>query len=146
MHLIDRKHTRGFSLIEVLVTMSIVMLGSVSTLGLITQSRIISYSERDRARAHQIVMQEMEKVRRQLFSHVAPAAEVTLWDNQTPEDRSDDTVGMLEITMRTLDGDPLEEPPEIPQAVRVEVSLTWSPRGSLSGKQLTERLVSYIAP
>jgi len=140
------KRTRGFSLIEVMVAMSVVLLGSISTIGLITQSKVISYSERDRARAHQIVMKEMEKVRRQLFSQVAPATEVTLWDNKTPDDPTDDTVGTLEMHMRTLGGVTLAKLPEAPQAVLVEVSLTWSPRGSMSGRKFTERLVTYIAP
>jgi Tfp pilus assembly protein PilE len=143
-----RRRTRtGFTLVEAMITTMIVFIGMLAIISLVQWCQISNGMEQERARAHQIVSQEMEQVRLQLYTRVTAGTTVTVWDNGTPDDPDDDTIGELEVRMRDPDtGYWLSSPPSPAKRVEVEVALTWSPRGRISGKTLRESAMSYISP
>lgn len=135
------------SLIEVLIAVFIVSIGMLATLSLLTWCRIHNDLEQERARAHQVVSQEMEQVRHELFTRVTAGQTITIWNNGTPDDTTDDTQGTLEVVMRDPDtGNTLLTPPDPARRVEVEVTLSWSPRGRLSGKTYRESVMTYLSP
>ena len=114
----------GFSLIETMIAILIVTLGSISTISMLTATHIQNDMSQERARAHQMVSGEMERVRLELFPRANPGQQVTVWDNGTPDDESDDSVGTLEVVMRDINGTELTAPPIPARRVQVEVTLT----------------------
>lgn len=136
----------GFTLIESIIAVGLVALGMISTLSLIAATRVHNSIEQERARAHQIISEEMERVRFELFSRIEPGQQITIWDNGTPDDDTDDSRGTLEVIMRDAAGTLLTGPPLNSGRVEVEVTLTWNPRGRLSGKTMRETLMTYVSP
>jgi prepilin-type N-terminal cleavage/methylation domain-containing protein len=141
-----RSEAGGFSLVEVLIAVIIVLVGSMSTVSLLTLTRIENDMEQERARAHQIVSERMEEIQRDLYTFITPGTQVTVWDNGTPEDTSDDTLGTLEVIARDTDGTQIAAAPNPPVRVQVEVTLSWNPRGRLAAKTMRETVMTYIAP
>lgn len=136
----------GFSLIETMIAILIVSMGSIATISMLTATHIQNDMAQERARAHQMVSEEMERVRLELFPRANPGQQVTVWDNGTPDDESDDSVGTLEVVMRDLDGTELTVAPIPARRVQVEVTLTWNPRGRLQSKTMRETVMTYLAP
>lgn len=137
---------RGFTLVEAALAIVIVALGSISTLGLLAFTRLHNEEEQERSRAHQMVSEEMERVRLELFSRVTAGDVVTVWDNDTADDPTDDTTGTMIVTMRDTAGNLLAAAPDPAERVTVEVTLTWSPRGRRADETLQESVMSYVVP
>lgn len=144
MHHLQR--SRGFTLIEATIAIVIVTLGSISTLSLMTFTRLHNEEEQERARAHQIASEYMERVKAELFSATMAFDDVQLWDNGTPEDPADDTTCDVTVTLRDSDGHMLVAFPPKAERVQVEVTVAWHPRGRRSGQTLQESLMSFIVP
>lgn len=139
--------TTGFTLVEAMIAMSIAALGATSTLTMLTMERVGNSMEQERSRAHQMVSEELERVRLELYPRITAASQVTVWDNGTPNDTSDDTLGTKEVVFKNPEtGATLAAAPVPAKRVQVEVTLTWHPRGRLHGKTMHESIVSYIAP
>lgn len=138
----------AFTLIETLVAVAILSVGMLATMSLLTWTRMHSSFEQERARAHQIVSQEMENIRYELYSTLNAQTTQTVWDNGTPDDTSDDTVGTLErVFFDPETGSTLASTPDPWKRMGVEVTLTWSPRGRLgSTKTYRETIMGYISP
>jgi len=137
----------GFTLIESIIAVSITATGMLSTLSLLTFDRIHNDMEQQRARAHQIICEELERVRLELFSRVTSGSAVTVWDNGTPSDTSDDVSGMLEVAITDPDtGTVLSAAPVPAEMVQMEVTLSWNPAGRRSGKTLRETVATFIVP
>ncbi len=138
---------RGFTLIESIVTVLVVTIGSIGALSLATWVRMQNDLEQERARAHQIVCQEMERIRHELYTRITGGTTVTVWDNGSPENADDDTFGTLEVVVRHPNGTILAAAPKPAVRVQVEVTLSWNPRGRLGGsKTFRETVMTYIAP
>lgn len=137
---------RGFTLVEAAIAIVIVALGSLSTLGLLAFTRLHNEEEQERARAHQMVSEEMERVRLELFSRVTAGNVVTVWDNDTANDTTDDTTGTMVVTMRDTAGNLLNAAPDPAERVQVEVTLSWAPRGRRTDTTLQESVMSYVVP
>jgi Tfp pilus assembly protein PilV len=142
----DRRGRRGFTLVEAALAIVIVTLGSLSTLGLLAFTRLHNEEEQERSRAHQMVCEEMERVRLELFSRVTAGDLVTVWDNDTANDTTDDTTGTMRVTMRDTAGNLLNAAPDPAERVQVEVTLSWSPRGRRADENLQESVMSYVVP
>lgn len=136
----------GFTLIESVITMAIVALAFISTVTLMTFSRIHNDLEQERARAHQVVSEELEEIRRDLYTYITSGRTVTVWDNGTPDDTADDTTGTLEVIARDPAGNLVVAAPSPAVRLQVEVTLTWNPRGRLGNKTMRESLMTYLAP
>lgn len=136
----------GFSLIESMIATAILSLGFLGTVSLITFARVQNDLEQERARAHQIVTEKLEEIQRDLYTFLTPGSEVTIWDNGTPDNSSDDTTGQLEVVARDSDGNTVAVAPNPAIRLVVEVTLTWNPRGRLAGKTMRETAMTYIAP
>jgi prepilin-type N-terminal cleavage/methylation domain-containing protein len=139
------RQRRGFTLIEAVITVLIVAMGCIGALSLIQFLRLQNVLAQERARAHQIVCEEMDRQRHELFPQITGGTTVTVWDNGTPDDPTDDTMGTIEVIVRDTDGNLL---PAVVgnRRVQVEVTLTWNPRGRLSNKTYHETVMTYIAP
>lgn len=136
----------GFTIIESLIASLIVTIGLLATLSLLSWSRQHNAREQERARAHQIVSQELEQVRLELFSRLNPGQQISVWDNGTPDVSTDDTVGTLEIIMTDPDtGATLSAPPNPAKRICVEVTLSWRPRGR-SQAIVRESVMTYLSP
>lgn len=140
------RYRSGFSLIEAVIAVIIVTTGSISTIQLIATTHLQSELDEERARAHQIVSQELELIRSELFARLRPIEAVTMWDNGTPDDLEDDTVGTITVVMRDINGNELAGSPVTDERIEIEVTLEWSPRGRLSGMTLSETLMTYVTP
>ena len=137
----------GFSLVELLIAVAIAAFGILSTLSLLIFDQAQNDQEQQRARAHQIVCEEMERVRHELFSRVTSGTEVTVWDNGTPDDATDDTQGTMEVVISDpATGAELTAAPVPAVIVRAEVTLTWNPAGRMSGKTLRETAMTCLVP
>lgn len=138
----------GFTIIEVLIAMSIAALSMLAILTTLQLTRINNSIEQERSRAHQIVSEQLERVRFQLYTMITAGTQITVWDNGTPDDATDDTQGTLEI--RIIDpetGIALAAAPTPAKRVLVEVTLSWNPRGRLGGsKTMRETVMTYVAP
>lgn len=137
---------RGFTLIESVIAIVIVSLGAISTMSLLMNSRVHNHNEQERARAHQIVSEEMDRVRLELFSRITANETVTVWDNGTPDDTSDDVIGTLDVIIRDTDGNALAAAPVPAQRMEVEVTLSWTPGGRPSGRVMRESVMTYVSP
>lgn len=137
---------RAFTLIEALVTVLIVTAASIGGIEMAIFVRTQNTMEQERSRAHQIVCSEMERLRSSLYTHIIGGSTVTVWDNGTPTDSTDDTIGILEVIVRDKAGTLLTAAPVPAVAVRVEVTLTWHPRGRRQGSTFRETVMTWIAP
>lgn len=143
----SRRQDAGFTLVESIIAMAITAIGMLSTLSLLTFDRVHNDMEQQRARAHQIICEELERVRLELYSRVTSGSAVTVWDNGTPSDMSDDVSGVLEVEITDLaSGTVLSASPVPAVIVQVEVTLSWSPAGRRSGTTLRETVATFIAP
>ena len=127
---------------------AIASLGILGTLSLLAYARIHNEVEQERARAHQIVCQKLDIERYQLFTWTQSNSEQTIWDNGTPDDPDDDTVGTLEMIVRNPQtGEVLSAAPNPSVLLEIEATLSWHPRGGrLSTKTLRETVMTYKAP
>lgn len=136
----------GFSLIEALIAVIVVTMGSIATIQLLAATHVQSELDEERARAHQLISEELEQIRSELFARLRPIEAVTMWDSGTPDILEDDTVGTMAVVMRDVNGNVLTGPPTTSERIEVEITLSWTPRGRLSGKTLSETLMTYITP
>ena len=146
LSLITSERQFAFTLIEAMVAVMITAIGMISALQLLTFSHVQNDLEQERSRAHQIVCEEMERLRHELYTRITGGTTVTIWDNGTPDDTTDDTVGTLEVIVRDTNGGALTAAPVPAVRVQVEVTLTWNPRGSRHTNTFRESVMSYIAP
>jgi Tfp pilus assembly protein PilV len=143
---LHRRAPFAFTLVETMFAVFIVSITFTASMSLIGYIRMQSTLDQERARAHQIVVGEMERVRFELYTRVTGGDQITVWDNGTPDDNTDDTVGTLEVIMRKLDGSQIITAPIPAEAVQIEVALTWNPRGRIAGRVLRQSMMTYIAP
>lgn len=138
---------QGFSLIEVMIAVSIVAIGSLSTLSLLMFAQMHNAFEMERSRAHQIVSQEIELVHFNLYTRIRTNSATTIWNNGTPTDTSDDTTGLITVqATNPYTGAVVTQAPVPAVVLQVEVTLQWSPRGRMSGSTYRETAMTYIAP
>lgn len=134
---------RGFSFIEIVLTLALVGLCLVLSLSILFYIRQQSNLEEVRTHAYEIVNGEMELIRAKYFSDLKPETRtVTIWDRGTPDDDSDDLNGELEIILKDKTGAVLTGPPKSNALVQAEITLTWQS----TGKEMSETLMTYLAP
>lgn len=136
----------GFTLVEALIAIVIVTTGSISTLSLLMTTRSHNAQEQERARAHEIATERMERVLHELFPTVVAAEEITVWDNGTPDSSHDDTTGTISVQLYNYEGNSISQTPTPWTRVQVEITVTWTPRGRGGHQQLREVLMAYMAP
>ena len=143
-----RKNKAGFTIIEAVIASAIAAFTIMATLSLLGFSRMQNEIAQERARAHQIVCQKLEIERYQLFTWTQSSKEVTIWDNGTVDDASDDTVGELEIIVTDpATGAVLTAAPDPAVMLQIEATLTWRLRGGrLSETDLRETAITFKAP
>ncbi len=139
---------RGFSLVEALIASGIAGIAILSTLSLLAFSRLHNEIEQERSRAHQIVSELLEVETYKLFTWTQTHTETTIWNNGTPDDTTDDTVGTVEIVIRDAqDGTVLSSIPLPARMVEIEATITWKHRGSkIPNKTLHETVMTYKSP
>ncbi len=142
------KKTGGFTLVECLLALVLATLIFTATLSMLGFARSHNQVEQERCRAHQIVCQALETERFNLFPKTQSDSIVTVWDNGTPADPSDDTTGELDITVRDpATGTVLAKAPEPAILIEIEATLTWHPRvASWKPREMHETVITYKAP
>ena len=143
---IIHRRRSAFTLVEAMITVVIVSIGMIASLQLLTFQHTVNTLEQERARARQIVGEEMERLRHELYTRIEGGKSVTVWDNGTPDDKADDTTGVLAVTVRDTKGVAVFVAPNPAERVEVEVTLSWNPRGRFSDKTFQETVMTYIAP
>ena len=141
-----RRAGPGFTLVEAMITILIVAAASIGATQMAIFVRTQNDLEQERARAHQIVSEEMEWVRHTLYTHLRTGGTVVIWDNGTPENPDDNTEGLLEIIVRDPAGNLVTHPSGQDVALTVEVTLTWNPRGRLGARTFRETVMTRTAP
>ena len=137
----------AFTLVECMIAVAIVAIGPLSILSILAWVRLHNDLEQERSRAHQIVSEAMENLRLELYTCLTAGDTVTVWDNGTPDITSDDTIGNLEVIIFDPETNALlEKAPDHAKRVGVEVTLSWNPRGRLSGKTYRETVMTYLSP
>ena len=143
-----KRNVKGFTILECLLASVIMGVMILASLTLLLAAKIHNEMEMERNRAHQIICQALELEKYKLFTWTESDSQQTIWDNGTPDDPDDDTVGTLEVIVRDpKTGNILNEAPDPATLVEVEASLTWNFRGgSMSRKVLRESVMTYKAP
>lgn len=120
----------------------------LATLSALSFARVINAVEQERSRAHQIVCQALDQESAKLFTWTASNSQQTIWDNNTPDNTADDTIGALDVRVTDVrTGTQITTVTLGDELVQVEATLTWSPRLSrLSHKTLRESVMTYKAP
>ncbi|MCL5270280.1 MAG: hypothetical protein M1457_06975 [bacterium] len=144
---------RAFTLVEALIAVGLVALATTSIMAMLSFDVLHNNLEQERARAHQIVCEKMEQIENKLYTRMLydpdiQPTETVIWDNGTPDDPSDDTDGVLEVVVLDPDGNPASVPIDAyeDRRLQIEVTLTWHPRGRLSGKTYHETVMGYKVP
>ena len=134
---------RGFTLIECIISVAVAALFIMGTLSLFSLARMQNEVEQERAKAHQIVCQQLEITNIQGYDWTQSQWTKVIWDNGTPDDTADDTTGILEISVKnlrtgvTLTGPPPVAPPgTYPDILSIEGTLTWRPRNRRASSEL----------
>jgi prepilin-type N-terminal cleavage/methylation domain-containing protein len=142
------KKQTGLTLMECLIAMAIASMIILSTLTLLGFARLQNELEQERTRAHQIICQTLDLEQFKLFSWTQSMSQQTIWDNNTPHNTADDTVGTLEVIVRDpKTGQILTKAPDPETLVEIEAIITWSHRSpGLAGKSFREAVISYKAP
>lgn len=140
------RRRRGFTLVEALISIVIITLMSITTLTLLMFTRMHNAHEQERARAHQIATERMDRILHELFPTVEAGEDITVWDNGTPDDTSDDTQGVVSVSLWDVDGNPINFTPTPWERVEVEVTVTWNLRGRRAGVEARESIKTYMAP
>lgn len=138
--------TAGFVLVEALIAIVLVSLASVSTLTLLMFARSHNAQEQERARAHQIATERMDRLLHELFPKVEGGETITVWDNGTPDDSTDDTQGIISVSLRDVNGNSIVATPTPWERVEMEVTVTWRPRGRRGDIEVRESIMTYVAP
>ena len=144
----NRKKILGFTIIETLIASALAGFAILGIMAILGFARMHNEIEQERSRAHQIVCESLELERHKLFTWTESQQEKTIWDNGTPDDPSDDTVGTLEVIVRDpKTGEVLTQAPNPATLVEIEASITWTFRGgSMSEKTFHESVMTYKAP
>jgi len=138
----------AFTLIECMIAVAIASVLFLATLSALSFARVINAVEQERSRAHQIVCQALDQESAKLFTWTASNSQQTIWDNNTPDNTADDTIGALDVRVTDVrTGTQITTVTLGDELVQVEATLTWSPRLSrLSHKTLRESVMTYKAP
>lgn len=136
------------TLVECMIAVAIAAILVLATLSALAFARVQNSFAQERVRAHQIVSQKLEIERYHLFTWTGTGSQQTIWDNQTPGDTSDDTIGTLEIEVRdAATGAVYTSAPNPATLLEIEATLTWNPRGPrLGNKTFRESAITYKAP
>lgn len=142
------KNSKGFTIIECLIASAIMGVMILASLTLLLAAKMHNEMEMERNRAHQIITQALELEKYKLFTWTESDSEQTIWDNGTPDNTDDDTVGTLEVIVKDpKTGEVLTEAPDPATLVEIEATLTWNFRGgSMSRRVLRESVMTYKAP
>lgn len=115
---INHHKTAAFTIVEVLVASLIAFIAIAATLNLLFYARTNNELEQERTRAFQIISQKLDVETYKLFTWTRSDSEVTIWDNATPDDTTDDTRGLLEVIVR--------DPDSRQVLMRCPIRLAWS--------------------
>ncbi|MFC1601708.1 prepilin-type N-terminal cleavage/methylation domain-containing protein [Candidatus Sumerlaeota bacterium] len=143
------KRTAGFNLLEVMVAVAVLGICFLGTLSVLAFARLQNELEQQRTRAHQIVSQALEIEAYELFTYSSTVVETTIWDNGTPDDPSDDTMGWLVVIVSNPDtGEILFTAPDPAIMVQIEATVLWYPQGTrmANSKFLQESVITCKAP
>ena len=138
----------GFTLVECLIAVAITAVLFLATLSALSFARMNNAIEQERTRAHQIVCSAMDYQQGYLnHEHISSTSQATVWDNGTPDDPDDDTVGTLEIEIRDPDTNDVITSVTGNRMILIETTLTWSPRlARIYKKTFRESVTSLKVP
>lgn len=144
----NKNSVGGFTLIECMIASVIAVVCFLGTIYLLMFARMHNEIEQERARAHQIVCQALELELYKLFTWTKSQSQKTIWDNGTPSNPNDDTIGTLEVIIKNpKTGAILTSAPNPAVLLEIEATLSWTYRGArLSKTMLRETVMTYKVP
>ncbi|MBN1902336.1 type II secretion system protein [Candidatus Sumerlaeota bacterium] len=137
---------KGFTILESLVALVILTFMGISIILTMIYSQHYVEIENQRAKALMLASSEMERLKRTMFSSIVGYSQTVVIDNNGTAATNDDLSGALQVTVKDKNGTVLTGPPMTNDRVIVEIVVSWHPAGNPSGKLLSERLISEIAP
>jgi len=138
--------TRGFSLVESLIAIALLTFIGIGTICTVVYARNYTEMEKQRNNALVLASTVMERLKRDLFTTIAPSTQNVVIDDNGTIDAKDDLHGTLAVIVKDKYGNTLSGPPQTNSRIFVEIVVRWHPAGSPSRKILEERLISEIAP
>ena len=143
----NRNKITAFSLLEVVLAITLVTLMSLGIISMLLYSQSYAKLERERSGAIAAATKKMEQIKRKFFKDLAPSTETVLVDdNQTPTRPADDVQGTMDVTFKAKDGTIINGPPPDNNIIQVQIVVSWHPAGRLSNKLLKERVYTYLTP
>jgi prepilin-type N-terminal cleavage/methylation domain-containing protein len=140
------KKTKGFTLIESVIAISIITFLGIGVVSTVVYARHSSEMEKQRNNALVLASTVMENLKQKLFSTIAPYTQNVVIDDNGTAATNDDLPGTLQVIVKDKYGNTLTGPPATNSRISVEIVVAWHPVGSPSRKILEERLISEIAP
>lgn len=152
---LTRKHSDAvaFTLVEALVTLIIAVVMVVGIIRLLTFNFVYQNQQELRAGAMDAMVGEMEMIRHEFIYRLEPYDKsVTVSDNRTPSDITDDSRGDLRVRLFDRAGNELTDKASVEVAtkdgdrLRVAMMVEWRGRGIFSRRLYREQLVGYLIP
>ncbi len=134
-------NTRGLTLVETIVTISVLVIVNVSLLATFVMLKASGLNMRHHLQAIEILSSQLENLKNQDYSSISAISDqqITIDDNNTMVDLSDDTVGLYtQVVTETLD------PSLINKYKTVSVSIVWQEGTYLGTREISESLVTLI--
>lgn len=144
-------HRAAFTLIEAMLSTLVVAVMGGGILVMWPAMAKLNTLEQERANAFQLACQQLEaNVKLPNFPNIASSQTVMVWDNGTPNNTTDDTNGTIDVIVRDAKtGAQITTTPGTLGPTlwyRVEVTVSWHPRGTLHGKTMRETVMTYVVP
>lgn len=141
------KKFAAFTIVEIMMASLIALVAITATLNLLFYARTNNELEQERTRAFQIISQKLDVETYKLFTWTQSDAQVTIWDNATPDDPNDDTRGLMEIIVRDPDTrQVLNAVPNPARMVEVEATIRWKHRGPRPNRLMSETVITTKVP
>ncbi len=133
---------RGYSLLEVALSVALLALVWIAVINMITIGKASTMRAKHQSQAISIIQQEIEELHKTQYGTLenitaTVTSTVTIDDNGTPNDATDDLAGTQDVTVTTFDPDP--------GYLRVIVAVTWNEIFRGQDQTLIERCGTYVA-
>lgn len=139
-----KKYSKGFTLIEVIIASSIVLIAGLSILSLLIHTMYIRKTEKERSIAIIAAAKKMEDLKKVLFPYLKASSEnITLDVKNTPTNTADDIPATLIVNLYDKNKNSITNVPQYSNDfIIVEVRVNWTSRG----KNYFQKIANIFTP
>ena len=131
-----RKSKKGFTLLEIIISMFLLAIVWLAAVNIIVISRAAGALARHKVQAVYVMQQTIENLRKQSFSNISNSTTtVSIDTNGTPDSTADDITGTQTVTVTTPNT----------YYKQVVIQVTWNESFYGRRKQVKEYCATYIA-